>query len=99
MQPDLREALLDAREQPLEPIDLEIGMNAALHQHAGSAHLESLGNFVVNGFEVENVALVRAWIRLAGAGQRAIEGAKGAVFSAEVRVVDVAIDDVGDHAL
>ena len=30
---------------------------------------------------------------------RAVEGAEGAVFGAEVGVVDVAVDDVGDHAL
>ena len=39
MQPDLREALLDAGKQPLEPVDLQIGMDAALHQDAGAAHL------------------------------------------------------------
>ena len=97
--PDLREALLDAGEQPLEPIDLEIGMNAALHQHAGAAHLEGLGDLLVDFFEVEDVAFVRARIGLAGTGQRTVEGAEGAVLGAVVGVVNVAIDDVGDHAL
>src|ERR1039458_4453709 len=99
MQPDLRKALFDASEKPLEPVDLEIGMNAALHQHAGAAHLKGLRNLLVDFFEVENVALVRARIGLAGPGQRAIEGAEGAVLGAVVGVVDVAIDDVGNHAL
>jgi hypothetical protein len=48
MQPDLREALLDAAEEALEPVDLEVGMNAALHQHAGAAHLERLGDLLVD---------------------------------------------------
>ena len=61
MQPDLREALLDAGEEALEPVDLEIGMNAALHQHAGAAHLEGLGDFLVDLFEVEDVAFVWPW--------------------------------------
>jgi len=74
-------------------------MDAALHQHAGAAHLEGFGDLGVNRLEVEDVALVRARVGLAGARQRAIEGAEGAVLRAEVGVVDVAIDDVGDHAL
>ena len=60
MQPDVREALLDAGEQTLEPVDLEIGMDAALHQHTGAAHLQRLGDLFVNLFEVEYVALVGA---------------------------------------
>ena len=35
---------------------------------------------------------------LAVHGERAVEGAEGAVLRAEVGVVDVAIDDVGDDA-
>ena len=46
------------REQTLEPVDLQIGMNAALHQHARAAHLERLGDLLVDLLEVENVALV-----------------------------------------
>ena len=60
VQPDLRKALLDAGEQALEPVDLQIGMKAALHQHAGAAHLLGLGDLVVDRLEVEDVALARA---------------------------------------
>ena len=59
MQPDLRKPLLDAGEEPLEPVDLQIGMNAALHQHAGAAHLHGLRDLLVDLLELENVALVR----------------------------------------
>src|SRR3984957_5373772 len=99
MQPDLREALFDSAEKTLEPVDLEIGMNAALHQHARAAHFESLGDFVADGLEFEDVAIARVGMGLAVDRQRGIEGAEGAVFSAVVGVVDVAIDDVGDYAL
>src|ERR1700729_2430782 len=98
MQPDSREALLDAAEEALEPLDLEIGMNAPLHQYAGAPHFKSLGDLVADGFEFEDVGVARVGMGLAVDGQRTIEGAEGAVLSAVVGVVDVAIDDVCDHA-
>ena len=93
MEPDPGEALLDAREEPLEPFDFEVRVDAALHQHAGTAHLLGLCDFLADGLEVEDVAFLRA-----RAFERPVESAKGAVLSAEVGVVDVAIDDVGDYA-
>ena len=69
-------------------------MNATLHQHPGSAHLQRLGDLLVNLFELEDVALLRR-----GALQRPVESAERAVFSAKVGVVDVAVDDVRDHTL
>src|ERR1700757_1803588 len=98
MQPDLRKALLDTGEEPLKPINLELGMKTALHQHTRAAHLHRLSNLFVDLFKVEDVALRGTRIRFSGSGQRPIEGAEGAVLGAEVGVVDVAIDDVGDHA-
>ena len=99
VEPDLREALLDAGEEALEPVDLEVGMKAALHEDAGAAHLLGFGDLLVDLFEVEDVAFVGAWDVFSFFGERAVEGAEGAVLGAEVGVVDVAIDDVGDHAL
>ena len=98
VEPDFREALLDAGEEAFEPVDLEVGMKAALHQHAGAAHLLGFGDLLVDLLEVEDVALVGARI-LALLWERAVEGAEGAVLGAEIGVVDVAIDDVGDDAL
>jgi hypothetical protein len=94
VQPDGREALLDAGEEALEPVDLEVRVDAALHQHAGSAHIERLADLVVDGVEVEDVALGGEL-----ALERPVEGAEGTVLGAEVGVVDVAVDDVADHAL
>ena len=53
-----------------------------------------LGDLLVDLFEVEDVAFAGP-----GSFEGAVEGAEGAVLRAEVGVVDVAIDDVGDHAL
>ena len=68
-------------------------MQAALHQHSGASEFDGLANLFVDGVEIENVAFFRG-----GAFQRAIEGAEGAVLGAEVRVINVAVDDVGDRA-
>ena len=91
---DLRKALLHPAEHRLVPLDLQVGMQAALQQHAGAAQLDRLAHLVVDGVEVEDVALGRQL-----ALQRPVEGAEGAVLGAEVGVVNVAVDDVGDHAL
>ena len=93
MHPDLGKTLLDALQQALKPFDLEIRMQAALHENAGATHGDCFCDFVVDGFEVEDVAfgslLAFEWT---------IEGTEGAVLGAEVGVVDVAIDDVGHNA-
>ena len=68
-------------------------MQAALHQHAGAAQFDGLANLFVDGVELEDVAFFGG-----RAFQRTVEGAEGAVLGAEVGVVDVAVDDVGDHA-
>src|SRR6185437_7961662 len=93
MQPDLREALLDANKQALEPIDLEIGVDATLHQDAGAAHFDGFGDFFADLFEIEDVSLVRS-----DALQWAVKGAKGAVLGTEIRVINITVNDVSDHA-
>ncbi len=67
-------------------------MQTALQQHSRAAQLHRLAHLVVDGFEIEDVAFLRQL-----AFERAVEGAEGAVLGAEVGVVDVAVDDVGDH--
>ena len=94
MQPDLGESLLDALEQRFKPFDLEVGVQTSLHQHAGAAHLHRLGNFLVDGFEVEDVAFRRKL-----ALKRPVEGTKAAILGAKICIVDVAVDNVGDYAL
>ncbi len=91
---DLRKTLLDSAQHLLVPVDLQIGMQPALHQHAGAAKFDRLANLVVDRVEVEDVAFFRRRPL-----QRAIKGAEGAVLGAEIRVINVAVDDVSDRAL
>ena len=69
-------------------------METALHQYAGAAHLECLGNLLVNGFEVENVTFGGQF-----AFEGPVKGTKAAVLGAKICIVDVAVNDVGHHAL
>src|SRR5580692_5992857 len=91
---NLREALLDAAQHLFMPVDLQVGMQSALHQHARAAEFDGLANFLVDSVQVENVAFLSS-----RSFQRTIEGAEGAIFRAEIRVVDVAVDDVGNGSL
>ncbi len=84
-------ALLDRAEEVLVEVDPEIGMMAALHQQAGAAEREGLLDLLVDHRLGQQVALAP----VAGA---AVEGAEVAVGDADVRVVEVAVDDEGDPA-
>src|SRR3981189_1488216 len=94
MQMHLREALPYAAQHPLVPLDLQIWMQPALHQHARSSEFDRFSDLLVDGVEVEDVAFLSG-----GSLQGTVKRAEGAILRAEVRVINVAIDDVGDHAL
>src|ERR1700722_149015 len=94
MQVNLRKALLDSAQHFFVPVNLQIGMQAALHEDAGTAKFDGLANLVVDCVEFEDVTFL-----CRGPLERAIKRAESAVFGAEIGVVNVAIDDVGDHAL
>jgi hypothetical protein len=68
MQMNLRKALLDAAQHFLVPVNLQIGMQAALHQHARAAEFDGLANLLVDGVEIEDVAFFRR--RALSAGDR-----------------------------
>ena len=87
----MREALLDAAEEVLVPLDLEVGVQAALHQHAGAAQVERLLDLLEDRLLGQNVPF--------GVAHGPVERAEAAILGAEVGVVDVAVDDVGDDAL
>ena len=91
---NLRKALLDATQHLLVPINLQVRMQAALHQHTGAAQLHSFANFVVNGFEIKNVSFF-----CLGPLEGTIEGTESAVLRTEIRVINVAINNVSDHAV
>src|SRR5438270_6677783 len=68
-------------------------MQASLHQHARAAQLDRLTNLFVDRVEIENLSLfgLRSF-------QRTIKSAERAIFCAEIRVINVAIDDVSGDA-
>ena len=82
------------REERLEPVDLQVRVDAALHEDAGAAHLLRLGDLGCRWCRSRGCSLRLASLAL----ERAIEGAEGAVLRAEIGVVDVAVDNVGDDA-
>src|SRR5665213_111234 len=66
-------------------------MQTALHQQAGAAQRNGLGDLTEDNFLRMDVTFVVA--------QRTVEGAEAAKFRADVRVINVAIDDVGGYAI
>ena len=84
-----RVAALDRAEQVLVEVDPEVGMVPALHEHAGAADRERLLDLLEDHRLRQQVALARV-------ARAAVEGAEVAVGDADVRVVDVPVDDEGD---
>src|ERR1700680_3520582 len=89
MQMNFRESLLDAAQHFFMPLDLQIGMQSALHQYTCPAKLRSLANFLVDRVEIEDVSLFRPTPLNA-----TIERAEGLIIGAEVGVINIAVDDV-----
>src|SRR6185437_10893991 len=93
MQVDLGKSLLYAAQHLLIPLDLQVRMKAALHQYTRAADFHRLADLLVDGLKIQYISL--------GAPRpfhRRVESAEGAIFSAEIGVVDVAVNDVTDHA-
>ena len=88
---ELRVALLDRAEQLFVPVDAELGVVPALHEGAGAADCQRL-------LDLREDHLVRQDIALAHVARLAVERAEVAVRHADVGVVDVPVDDVGDLA-
>ena len=78
-------------QQIFVPLDAEVRMQSTLHQHAGAAERDRLVDLLADLVERADVSVGRAGT--------AIERAEGADDVADVRVVDVAIDDVGDDVV
>src|SRR5215813_1120267 len=66
-------------------------MQSALHQNAGAAERDGLVDLLADLFE-------RADVRVRRSGP-AIERAERTDYVADIRVIDVAIDDVGDDVI
>ena len=91
VQPERRIARLHRPEQILVPLQRQVRVVAALQQQLPAAERDRLVDLPEDLVEPEHVAVGRA--------DRAVERAEVAPRDADVRVVDVAIDDVGDDAL
>ena len=91
VQLEIRIALLDGAEQIFVPGERQIGVVPALQQQLHAADFDRLVDLPEDLVEAEDVAFARADV--------AIERAEVALRDADVRVVDVAIDDVGDGAV
>src|SRR5262249_52910392 len=75
-------------QQILVPLNAKVRMQASLHQHAGAAE----GDRFVDLF-ADFVYCAHIGIRCA---RSPVEGAERADDVADVRIVDIAVDDVGD---
>ena len=53
---DSGKTLLDTAQEFLVPVDLQIRMQATLHEHASAAHLYRLTYLLVDGLEVQDIA-------------------------------------------
>src|SRR5215831_3237803 len=85
---DVREPALDVREQIQIPLLRQFRMVSALHQDLGATKRNGLFNFFVHFVEGDDVSIIILF--------RAVKSAELAVNIADVRVVDVSIDDVSD---
>src|ERR1043166_2101328 len=73
------------------PLDTKIRMQPTLHQHAGAAQRNGLVDFRANLIDGSDVSVRRAG--------PPIESTKGADYIADIRVINVAIDDIGDDVV
>src|SRR4051794_33358891 len=85
MAPDI-ESLLNRPEQIFIPLDLQIRMKSALHQDAGSTEIECFLDLAENDVLREDVAFL--------VPKRPVKRAEAAVLGTEIRVINVAIDNV-----
>ncbi len=90
VQLELGIALLDRAEEIFVPLQRQVGVVAALQQQLHAADRDGLVDLAEDLVEAEDIA--------AGIADGPVERAEVAARDADVRVVDVSIDDVGDDA-
>src|SRR5438128_1575881 len=83
--------LLKMMKERFVPIDFQIRMKTALHEDAGAAEPQSFFDLLIEDFKGMQVR--------ARFSRCAIESAKGAFDIANIRVINIAIDDVADARL
>ena len=82
---------LHPAEEVLVPLDAQLGVEPALQEDLHAAGVDDLLQLLAEHLAREDVPL--------GVPERAVEGAEAAARRADVRVVDVAVDDVRDDAV
>ena len=90
MAPDI-ELRLDRPQQIFIPLDLQIRMQPALKQNPGPAQINRFLNLVEDNFARKHITFRMP--------HGPIERAEAAVLRAEIRVVNIPVDDIRDHAL
>src|SRR6185503_20974659 len=88
---DLREFALDMRKQIQIPLDRELGMMAPLHQNLGAAQSDGLLNFLIHLRVADDVGIVVTF--------DTVKGAEFAINIANVGVIDIPVNDVGDDII
>ena len=86
-----RKLVFDVRQQIEIPLLREFGMMAALHQNLRAAERDGFLDFFVHLVKGDDVGVVVLF--------HAIEGAKLAIDVANVGVIDIAINDVGNKVV
>src|SRR5436305_11060463 len=82
---------LDGAKQFLVPLDLQIRVEPTLHQNSSASQVDGLLDFLQDDFLRKDVTLLMA--------HGPIESTEAAIFSAEICVVDVPVDDVADNSV
>jgi hypothetical protein len=85
------EPVLDCAQQVEIPVQRQVRVHAALHEDLGAADLDELADLLQQLLEGQRIRVVLVPV--------AAKGAERAAGRADVRVVDVAIDDVGPKDL
>ena len=85
------ESLFDRRKQVFVIIDLQIRMDAALHQNAGATESEGFFDLLIDDVIGQNVGF-RITLH-------PIERAERAEFSANIGVIDIPVNDVADDVV
>src|SRR5262249_54504653 len=91
MKPERRIPGLDCTEQVLVPLDWQVRVVTSLQQQLTAAEGHRLVDLTEHLLEPEDVTLLRS--------DGPVERAEVAARNADVRVIDVAVDDVGDDAV
>ena len=85
------ESFLYSCQKLLVVIDFQIGVDTALHENSGSAKGEGFFDLLVNDMFRQNIGF-----RIA---LDAIERAERAELPADIRVIDIPVDDIADDII